>query len=65
MVTVRVSDGHHEDLAFDIYVDPGSAPVESISDLFVAMSDLHRALGGEGLTFKVKTETDAPRTKDP
>ena len=53
MVKVRVSDGHNEDLAFDIYVNPGLASAEYIADLFIAMSGLHQTLGGEGLTFKV------------
>lgn len=70
-VTVRVSDGHNEDLAFDIYINPGAAPVERLTDLFVAMSRLHRACGGEGLIFKVvfadtpPEELDAERNLNP
>ena len=32
-----------------VYLDPGSAPQELISDFYVALAVLHRSLGGSGL----------------
>lgn len=36
----------------DIYVDPGSASVETLQGFFDALSDLHVAAGGLGLEYK-------------
>ena len=36
----------------DIYVDPGGASLEALTELFDALSDLHVAAGGLGLQYK-------------
>lgn len=35
----------------DFWIDPGDATSDDIAELFIALSDLQRALGGEGLVF--------------
>jgi len=35
----------------EIYIDPGEASVETITEVLEALSDLHRAAGGLGLEF--------------
>ncbi len=36
----------------ELYIDPGTATPEEIAELLIAISDLYRAFGGQGLEFK-------------
>jgi hypothetical protein len=49
----RVRD--HAD-GFTFFIDPGDASPDDLRELLVALSDLHRAAGGEGLTFTVESD---------
>lgn len=40
-----------EEPSFNVWIDPGSADAADIAQVFAAMSDVHRAGGGTGLTF--------------
>jgi hypothetical protein len=40
-----------DDFAIDLWIDPGTASVETLQKVFVALSDLHVAAGGTGLEF--------------
>ena len=55
-VQVEAFDGYGNSFCF--LIDPGAAPVDAIADLFMAISDLHCACGGEGLTFRVIPPSD-------
>jgi hypothetical protein len=46
-----------EQHAFQLYVDPGTAPAHVVADLLVALSNLHRAGGGSGLTFRLDEQS--------
>jgi hypothetical protein len=39
---------------FEFYLDPGEATVQQIVDLLLALNQLHRGLGGSGLTFSLE-----------
>ncbi len=40
-----------QDLGFRVFVDPGSATPEEIAEVFEAVSELNRAVGGHGMLF--------------
>jgi hypothetical protein len=42
---------HNREPSFDLYLDPGDAPVEAIVELFAALSAMHEVHGGEPLIF--------------
>ena len=44
---------------FYIYIDPGEASVDDITNVFNRMSDLHRKLGGIGLEYSVDKEKNS------
>jgi ATP-dependent Clp protease ATP-binding subunit ClpC len=54
-----VDETHFQALEFTLWIDPGVATVSEIQELFSAASDLHRVLGGQGLSF-VKSEQETP-----
>jgi hypothetical protein len=43
---------------FDLWIDAGHASVEDIAELFSAMSDLQKVLGGKGLVFNREESKD-------
>jgi len=57
----QLSAGSQEE--FTLWIDPGSASVDELTELFSAMSDLCRALGGNGLTF-APSESERPLVVD-
>jgi len=46
--------------AFDLWIDPGDASTEDVTELLVAISELHRALGGSGLVYEMDGEYILP-----
>jgi hypothetical protein len=42
--------------ALDLWIDPGDAPPELIADVLAAVSELHRAYGGNGLVYHTDGE---------
>jgi hypothetical protein len=40
-----------------VYIDPGNAPAETITEILLALSEMHRAAGGLGLTFRADGTT--------
>jgi hypothetical protein len=50
-IWVQSHDDYAEKLRFNVYVDPGDAPAELITELYLALSALHKACGGEGLSI--------------
>jgi len=41
-------------ISFDLWIDPGGANAEDVTALLMALSDLHRVVGGTGLKFVEK-----------
>lgn len=39
--------------AIELYIYPGQASVDEVAEVFMAMSELHRAGGGKGLHFEI------------
>jgi hypothetical protein len=46
-------EGHlaAEEVGFRVFIDPGSATPEEITEVFEAISELNRAVGGNGMIF--------------
>lgn len=53
----KIIGSSDEGEAFDLWIDPGNATALEIADVLVALSEMHRAAGGRGLTFSVTNET--------
>ncbi|MAY75651.1 MAG: hypothetical protein CMJ31_13230 [Phycisphaerae bacterium] len=44
-------------IGVDVWIDPGDSTVDDVADVFAALSDYHRACGGQGLTFSANPGT--------